>query len=323
MKIEYSNFISNEIVDTPYSCILYTHMNSIFLFDNDYFIQTKFLKEDALLIFTYGDYSSYTLTNCYFDEDYSNRIKPGINTVNCVFDHLDTLKIDFLDLGQCEGQITPGFEFTDEFTSSNDFTLSSDFTISSTFTTSSTFSSSFLFTLSPTFSESSLFTPLNIIFSFDKNKVSLLLSVTEVYVSARTVSFSYFQIESNIESKIIFSSSYSSITMSKIIIYTNMPYIIYTYTLSYSYSIFLKDLNLNKNWLTSEKLVGIVCGSVSMFFLILGIAIIVYRRNVEKNRFINEEYDFLSSSECSEQQVPIEKNIELHKIDNPSDNDWI
>lgn len=44
----------------------------------------------------------------------------------------------------------------------------------------------------------------------------------------------------------------------------------------------------NKKTISPEQLIGIVCGSVGAFFIILAIIIFAYRKKREVNKFIDE-----------------------------------
>ena len=57
------------------------------------------------------------------------------------------------------------------------------------------------------------------------------------------------------------------------------------------------ELKVPKNkWLTQEKLIGIICGSVSLFFIILTVIIYIYRKKYNNMLLINEEEDEEESS---------------------------
>lgn len=67
-----------------------------------------------------------------------------------------------------------------------------------------------------------------------------------------------------------------------------LPYITYSLTQSF-YQTFVQFDVPKKKSLTPEKLIGISCGSVGVFFIILTIVILVYRKKKEIKLFLNEE----------------------------------
>ena len=66
-----------------------------------------------------------------------------------------------------------------------------------------------------------------------------------------------------------------------------MPYIIYSFSPSYVKTYYVIQIK-PKNILTQEKLIGIVCGTIALFFIILGIIILYIQR---KNKFIYSFYE--------------------------------
>lgn len=85
----------------------------------------------------------------------------------------------------------------------------------------------------------------------------------------------------------------------------------FPYIIKYLSSIYIeKDVTIEiikKKTISKENLIGIVCGSASAFFLILGIIILSVRR---RNEIINQynEFDDISSSSSIENERPKANN---------------
>lgn len=73
------------------------------------------------------------------------------------------------------------------------------------------------------------------------------------------------------------------------------PYIIRFLSPVYVPTIVFIPIKNNKYKISSEKLIGIVCGSVSVFFLILGVIILSIKRKYFVND-ISDDFSFDSSS---------------------------
>ena len=77
---------------------------------------------------------------------------------------------------------------------------------------------------------------------------------------------------------------------------------------------------------SDEQLIGIVCGSVSAFILILSIIILYFKRNKEKNFFVNE-YDIINSlekvKEDSTEKVVNVEIVNTTEIDLPEVDSWL
>ena len=92
------------------------------------------------------------------------------------------------------------------------------------------------------------------------------------------------------------------------------PYIIYYLSKTYVHSYFQIEL-IKKKKLTGEQLIGIVCGTVSNFLIVLYIIIFIYRKMNYESLFSNDIYSSLSFSEEShfnskEQNQENEKKIQ-------------
>lgn len=81
------------------------------------------------------------------------------------------------------------------------------------------------------------------------------------------------------------------------------------------------NLKIENKWLTQEKLIGIICGSVSLFFLILIIIIGIYRKINFNMNSINEEEEE-SPSDGNFQQTNVNTFYIYQTTNNELDN-WI
>lgn len=106
-------------------------------------------------------------------------------------------------------------------------------------------------------------------------------SYSLTYVSQRSVSFSLSYTSSN-----TYFMSFDYIEGTYIMISSEMnyqsyfPYIIYYLSPLYVEKDVTIELNIKRK-ITPEQLIGVVCGSVSVFFLIIGIIIIAVRKHNE------------------------------------------
>ena len=183
--------------------------------------------------------------------------------------------------------ISDAFSKSDVFTKSYFFTKSDDFS-ESDFLPSCNFIRSLEFTISEYFSKSNEFTS-SLIFSQSKSFskeiqknpavfTSLSISYSISFVTIKSVSYSLSYLSSNtfmmsyLEEE---NTYYISITQNY---YANyFPYIIH-YLSPVQISTFIGVIIPRKNKISPEQLIGVVCGSVSVFFLILGIIILAIRK---------------------------------------------
>lgn len=210
------------------------------------------------------------------------------------------------------------------FTSNNKFCESSLFTSSNKFNESSKFSASLSFdsndimiseqttfisnfeskfdTLCSFTDDSHNTTETSII---NSNKLTKIPSFSLTFIQMRSVSFSFSYSFSN---SLYFSFDKNKATfilMTTQISYNfNFPYIIHY--LSKSYVIIYVPIEITKKkTISKEQLIGIVCGSVSVFFLLIYIFITIYRKI--KYDEVKSYDDFSSSSFYSQNQI---NNIE-------------
>ncbi|KAK8857529.1 hypothetical protein M9Y10_015934 [Tritrichomonas musculus] len=181
------------------------------------------------------------------------------------------------------------FSNSNQFSESNEFTQTQKFSPSYHFSNSDYFDSIFV---------THLIAPSQ---TPKKQKATISIIYSLTYLLQKSVSFSF---------------SYDSSNHN----YSYYPYIIEYLSPSYSVSNQLLILNQNKK-ISSEKLIGIVCGSVAIFFLIISFVIFIIRWKNEYNIFINEEISFSSSSfeenkQTKSFETPINDNQNIDDLDN-------
>ena len=166
------------------------------------------------------------------------------------------------------------FTFSNDLPTSNIFSSSQTFSISYTFTLSNSFTQSSPFTLSNSFTDSGFFTstpPQTP--ELQRETKSVYLSLTEILV--KSVSFS-----------LSFNAEHSS--------YQFFPYIIEFLSPSYVPS-YVSLIISAKKGISSEQLIGSVCGSVAVLFGVLGIIIIALRKKqMQIIEFNDDDYTFSS-----------------------------
>lgn len=157
-----------------------------------------------------------------------------------------------------------------EFTETNEFSNSFEFTESNAFTKTDKFSSSNYFTSSEEFTNSKTL----LVKTQEKTKqMSFLVSYSITYVSYKSVSYSISYLHSN-----TYMMSYSMIDNTYKFIQIRsyylkyFPYIIQFYS-PLSVETYISIPIVNKKKITPEQLIGVVCGSCSVFFLVLGMII--------------------------------------------------
>lgn len=230
------------------------------------------------------------------------------------------------------------FSHSLQFSKSNVFSCSAAFSESQNFLATEAFNSTIQFSPSLIFSKSTDFTP-----SLDKYLVkSPFLSSSHFSTSkdfTNVVSFEITSSQSRFGGKItIFNShslsyllrksvslsiSYSltgsySLTYNKDIVgYSNifftsnvnvlLPYVIYYYTQTYVQVKVIQQIESNKEKITAEQLIGIVCGSVAAFFIVLGIIILSLRK--KNHKMYSDDLDYSSSENEIVTQTTIENQV--------------
>lgn len=173
------------------------------------------------------------------------------------------------------------FEFTESnvFTKidyikskTNEFSNSFEFTESNAFTKSDKFSSSNYFTSSEEFTNSKTL----LVKTQEKTKqMSFSFSYSITYVSYKSVSYSISYLHSNtyMMSYTMIDNTYKFIQIWSYYL-KYFPYIIQFYS-PLSVETYISIPIVNKKKITPEQLIGVVCGSCSVFFLVLGMIILV------------------------------------------------
>lgn len=187
------------------------------------------------------------------------------------------------------------------------------FSASDIFTDSSTFTESSIFTSSGSFTESSLLGPLEPTASPSATLAGITVSVSyiESFVSVRSVTQSMSYVSSQGYSYILLENGEYSSTLTNVYAYRLFPYIIYYLSPTYIKTGILLEKNVRKKTITQQQLIGVVCGSVAAFFLLLAVIIFIVQR---KNR-IHEIYDEVEwfSSESGDETD--EHTQEIDEID--------
>lgn len=188
------------------------------------------------------------------------------------------------------------------FSMSQQFTESNAFSLTQVFTESNVFSISQVFSLSQSFTSSSEFT------SKTSKSTTISLSQLLTYVKRKSVSFSISYLQSNTISITYVDDIFQYSYINTLVYYQKyFPYIIQILSPSYT-ATFIRISELNKLSISPEQLIGVVCGSVSVFFIILGIIIFAIRK--QNLSSLNDEFDDLSFS--SDDPVHIQNENETN-----------
>lgn len=233
------------------------------------------------------------------------------------------------------------FNQTANFTSSNLFTFSKHFSESNQFSSSERFtkifSRSHIFSQTCSFSQSAAFTASKTHSASPTSSLSgqvvtnmKTLSCSFTLVKSVSMSFSHFL------SKIA-SYTYNeefggySVVLTVTEVYRSLPYLIHFYSPTSVETVFFIEVKTVKKKITSEQLIGIVCGSVGAFFGIIGIIILSQRRKMTKN--YDDDFDY-SISEGDEAQTnethetkqttkEVEVNFDIPEISKQNFDDWL
>lgn len=130
----------------------------------------------------------------------------------------------------------------------------------------------------------------------------------------RSVSFSYSLSNSFLLSFYFINEEYT-IIYSQSNLYFNFPYIILYLSPSYMLTYLQFNVNNKKKYITKERLIGIVCGSSSIFFFAIGTIIMIKNKN-------NVNKDILDFS-ISDSDIICDINHDKNSLDekNIDDND--
>lgn len=201
------------------------------------------------------------------------------------------------------------FTYSDHFTHSLYFTNSDHFAdsnslteikYSSHFTMLSFWSNSFVFASSLTLSKK----PFS---SSSKSgfRASNMLSYSYSFTLVKSVSFSFSYILSNVYSLTYVEGldDYSYILVPSHV-ERNFPYIIQFFSPTLVKALFLYEIRIEKKGLSSIQLIGIVCGSVGVFFAIIGIIVLSLKRKYSVNFT-----DFIDYSDDDEYNMEMKETI--------------
>lgn len=150
----------------------------------------------------------------------------------------------------------------------------------------------------------------------------MLNSFSLTYVQLRTVIFTLYQTLtlSHFLSYIPDINSYSYVS-SYFEFHGYSPYIIFSFSPTYVQTYFIFEMTRSTK-ISPEKLIGIVCGSVAVFFIILSIIIFIIRKRNIEIEFINSD---ISSDSSSYEEESKETFVGVNYISNAikSDDSWI
>lgn len=218
------------------------------------------------------------------------------------------------------------FTSSNIFTESNIFTPSNIYTRSSIFTQSNKFTPSSVYTRSSIFSCSNLFTPSNIYTKSSIFSSSHIFIKSNTFTSSRT----FNSLSKTPSIKITCSVSYyitmvekKSVTFSMSLLFLDImtksyiddingyiDVLLQTYTYKYfpyiikylspsfiATNLFIKYTHKNK--ISSEQLIGITCGAASIFFLLIGLAIMIANKNLinKFNGIDDDTYEYTESDD--------------------------
>lgn len=164
----------------------------------------------------------------------------------------------------CLGDITPPvFTITMFFTPTKDFTYSQIFSNSNYFTESQKFSQSNYFFTSISHDSTQIEISKN-----EKDSRTLSVSLSQSFLTLKSVIFSYKSYVSQVFTNCYLENEQiQSMCLTEMVYYKYEPYIINYLSPTYIYIPISIQIDFNKKSISSEQLIGIVCGSVSIFFL--------------------------------------------------------
>ena len=211
-----------------------------------------------------------------------------------------------------------GFTFSEQFSKSYSFSPSKSFK----FTESNFFTMSLAFNDTNYFTRSDIFTASKFYRNFNPNKETIKNSMTQILVTARSVSLSQSFFTSYSYSFIMLSDGIYSITLIVNNFETYIPYIIYILSPSYIQTNYLIELKVKKG-ISESQLIGIVCGSVSVFFLAACIVIFIVRKSWKNKVNSNDTSLSFSSDIENNSKSDNENKIEIANIISPIGDVWL
>ena len=140
---------------------------------------------------------------------------------------------------------------------------------------------------------------------------TLSVSLSQSFLTLKSVIFSYKSYVSQVFTNCYLENEQiQSMCLTEMVYYKYEPYIIYYLSPTYIYIPISIQIDFNKKSISSEQLIGIVCGSVSIFFLIVSLIIFIQRK-IKSNKYIlNSGF---SIDESSDQKI--NESINEYKID--------
>ena len=342
--IEMSNFIceSNYIFECYGSCPYKLTLEDCTLFNlydysnlayTEYGLSLEVL--NCYILNIYHETNQTKFINCTiveYDESYITLYPHYTNGIECIGPENVEKNEKSCDSGDCVDRMcdrTIGFpneafpyttfchECTNTFSETKRFTESNKFSETERFTESIKFSASEKFTRSSsiecTFFDSSSNKNIN---ENDKT-ITFSMTIMETIVNIRTVIFS----NSFTLTVSHFLCNNENTNICETIIYKeyNFPYIIHSYTHSLIKTHLLQDIKIHKKKLSSEQLIGVVCGTVALLFAILTFAILIIQR---KNKYKINERSLDDDTESDSSIKKQEFNICTPKNETQID-DWI
>lgn len=332
---------------------------------NTYFVNSIFTGRGEVAVYDkiYFDYNDnyIKLSNCYADgEKYqSDRIIVNDCNFNIPNEEITTLLIDNYNCANFYQTKTFVFSFSEKFTNSYIFTNSEKFTNSVYFSKSLQFTNSIMFTNSKDFSasdtnpskyfsdsksftdsvcfsESKSFTDSEYFSDSDEFKNQMTIQISDNVVTKLSMSI----IMTSMRSVSFYASQYNDFTYlllydkekntyvyikSERYTYYHLPMIIYYLSPSYTEVITFQNLEKPKKTLSQSQLIGIVCGSIAVFFLLLYLGIFIYQKKTNRYFLKDISSDISSSSEIENEDQIKKVNIEIDtdNINNVINDDWL
>ncbi|KAH0791272.1 bacterial Ig-like domain protein [Histomonas meleagridis] len=216
---------------------------------------------------------------------------------------------------------------TKTFSQSNNFTQSNAFAQSNTFTKSNTFSRSNTLTKSNTYSNTDTFTRSD---SFSKSNTRINSNSGYEDVTHSFILTYYLSITESYVIKDSYVSRTRIITeSSRIPTYVSTEFIYYEYSVMQfqTYYSFYSDFftmyqqnELTRNEFPTNVLIGLICGSIVVLFVIIGISIFMFRN--KKNKRVTSETE---NNETNLEDINQEEGIneEISKMVRSENDNWI
>ena len=149
------------------------------------------------------------------------------------------------------------------------------------------------------------------------------MSYSFSYVLVRSVDFNYSAYFKNTFIQTYINGHLTYIE-TKIFTDTKIFYIIYCPSITMFPISLSFEINYIKKKITPVKLIGIVCGSVAVFFSIVGIALCIINKQYKKYDFssITGE-DSISSNYSENQEIKEVSNVNITEVTNDNLDNWL